>query len=82
MNAQQNETAKIEVLIPLFTDTNKPFVVGDWINAEKVSKIETEGRYYIQKKGSKTGEFMVLNSNVEISKKHTVYRLKSISRFL
>lgn len=82
MNAQQNETVKIEVLIPLFTDTNKPFLVGDWINAEKVSKIETEGRYYIRDDKRDTGVFMVLNENVEISKKHTVYRLKSISRFL
>ena len=82
MNTQENNTITIEVLKPMFTDTDKPFLVGDWINAEKVSEIEKEGRYYIQKKGSKTGVFMVLNSNVEISKKHNVYKLQSISRFL
>lgn len=82
MNAQQNETIKIEVLTPLFTETNKPFLVGDWINAKKVSKIETEGRYYIRENKSNTGIFMVLNENVKISKKHTVYKLQSISRFL
>lgn len=82
MNTQENNTITIEVLKPMFTDTDKPFLVGDWINAEKVSEIEKEGRYYIQKKGSKTGVFMVLNSTVEISKKHNVYKLQSISRFL
>ena len=82
MNTQESNTITIEVLNPMFTDTDKPFLVGDWINAEKVSEIEKEGRYYIQKKGSKTGVFMVLNSTVEISKKHNVYKLQSISRFL
>ena len=82
MKTQKSNTITIEVLKPIFTDTDKPFLVGDWINAEKVSEIEKEGRYYIQKKGSKTGVFMVLNSNVEISKKHNVYKLQSISRFL
>ncbi|MCZ2084728.1 MAG: hypothetical protein LC112_10695 [Flavobacteriales bacterium] len=82
MKTQKSNTITIEVLKPIFTDTDKPFLAGDWIKAEKVSKIENEGRYYIQKKGSKTGVFMVLNSNVEISKKHTVYKLQSISRFL
>lgn len=82
MNTQENNTITIEVLNPMFTDTAKPFLAGDWINAEKVSKIETEGRYYIRENKSDTGVFMVLNENVEISKKHTVYRLKSISRFI
>lgn len=82
MKTQKSNTITIEVLKPMFTDTDKPFLVGDWINAEKVKNIEKEGRYYIQKKGSKTGVFMVLNSNVEISKKHNVYKLQSISRFL
>lgn len=82
MSAQNHDTITIEILTPMFTDTNKPFLVGDWIKAEKVSKIEKEGRYYIQEKESKSGAFMVLNSNVEISKKHNVYKLQSVSRFL
>lgn len=82
MKTQKSNTITIEVLKPMFTDTDKPFLVGDWIKAEKVLKIEKEGRYYIQEKKRKSGAFMVLNSNVEISKKHNVYKLQSISRFL
>ena len=82
MKTQKSNTITIEVLKPIFTDTDKPFLAGDWIKAEKVSKIGNEGRYYIQEKKSKSGVFMVLNPHVEISKKHTVYKLQSISRFL
>ena len=38
MKTQKSNTITIEVLKPMFTDTDKPFLVGDWIKAEKVLK--------------------------------------------
>lgn len=78
----QKNTITIEVLQPMFSDTKKPFLVGDWITAVRASKIEADAIYYISPIGEKQGVFRKLRSELDVFEGNEVYKVEGISRFL
>lgn len=82
MNTKKNQMITIEVKTAVFQNTKIPFLVGDWIKAEKVKKVTKEGRYFLQEKESHTGVFRELNPNSEISNSYNLFKLHSVSRFI
>lgn len=73
------ETITIEVTKSVFLNTNRPFLVGDWLTAEKVDTMENDGIYYIKEKEQKNGYFSTYEANFK-PKGNEVFRVKTIAR--